>query len=444
MGIELNVTVSDTRRQKPEYQIRGVVDVPGHPQSDEERDFLANLLFHRARIPETEKRGFQLVSWFATDGGTGVKIRHCRLIPVLTDKEIIGPITVYRSPEIDELHEEDPIGDEKYNEWRREYQSNRYCRFESREELNQRLQDIQVNTTILTPSGKMGLTKDEIWFRLGQHVIDEMLMRGQPPYERNLDPCVEIAQPFKDGNLCRKAAEIVSARGTDHDVVVKYGKHDHMKDLYERGIVWMNPATEYGKSSHNQAVHDDERVFVFKGGCYPSGRATRKFYNQDTVPDNIEELVYSGKAGFLTIFEAPGLKREEYVDVTVKMRTNYWTYCMAGLLEQRLFADFESDACVIIRKRPFVERLTEKTRLALPNVAMSFGEVVYQDPLGAFSTNSGPPKVSSIQIQMAKLFRYAYQNEIRFVCVPGKFQEDLEPKTIELGSISDIAEFVDL
>lgn len=105
----------------------------------------------------------------------------------------------------------------------REYDANPYCRHEPCEQLHQRFQDIRANL-VLTPSGRMGLTTDENWYRLQRHVIAEMLRRGEPPTLSNRNPGVPEARPFFDGKLYRKAAIVVSARGTDHDVLVKYGK----------------------------------------------------------------------------------------------------------------------------------------------------------------------------------------------------------------------------
>ena len=228
VGLELNVTVSDTQRHQTQYQIRGVVDVPSEPKSDDERHFLANLLFDSTDIPQKDCRGIQLVDWYICSGGNGVRIHRCGPIPTLTQKDIIGEVKVFRSPEVEGLDEDSPYGMEEHNKWRHEYQDNQYCRFESREELHQRWQDVIVNTFVLTKSGRLRLTHEAKWYRLSQHIIDELLMRGQPLVEQNFDPRVERAQPFRDGDLCRKAAEVVSAAEMGHDVIVKYGKYSHM------------------------------------------------------------------------------------------------------------------------------------------------------------------------------------------------------------------------
>ena len=440
-AIDLDVDVSDTHRSKSAYQVRGTVDVPSPPHSDDERTYLAKVLINAADLLDKQVRGVRLRSWVAASGGSGVDVRSCRTIPRITDADIVGEIKVFTPPDVEELDEQDQISADRHNEWVREYGANRYCRFETREELHQRWQDILVNTLVLKPSGKMGLTDQEFWYRLGQHVIVEMLLRGEPPNETNHDPRVAVAQPFFDGELCRKAAAIVSARGTGQDMIVKYGEYGHMKDLYEKGLVYMNVASDYDKSVHNPAVRDDERTIVFKGGYRPPERAA-PFFNKDTAPENIGDLVDNDLARFSTVYECPGLAEHEYAELKIGMRTNYWMFCMADVLDQRLFADFAADACVIMRRDPFIARLSSMARLQFPNARRSFGAVDYVDPLGAYPDGAEKPVRASIAIHMTKLFRYAYQREARFFCVPRTFREDLRPRSLQIGSIADIGELV--
>ena len=445
LGIELHVKISDTKRRDVEYQMRGIVDVPSRPRSDDERDYLARLLFRAASIPEKAKRGWILYRWVSTEGGTGIRISRCEKIHTLTEKCLREgeEIKVFKAPDVEEPEEKDRIGSDKHNEWSEEYRKNPYCRFESRQELSQRYQDIKVNTLVLKPSGNMGLTNEAFWYQLWQHVIVEMSFRGEPPNETNLHPHVKDVQPFFDGELCKKAVEVVSARGTDNDLIVKYGQYEHMKSLYEEGCVYLNVASDYDKSIHNPAIRDDERTIVFKGGFSPSANAGQ-FYNKNTVPDHIEELVGNGQAHFSTMYECASLKRHEYVIFEFKMPTNYWMFCMADVLDQRLFADFQADSCVIIRREPFIRRLSWMAKFQLPNTEIVCGRVNYVDPLGAFPVSREVRVDGLMPIHMTKVFRYAYQREVRFVSVPRKFQEHLEPLPLKIGPISDIAEFVDL
>ena len=124
------------------------------------------------------------------------------------------------------------------------------------------------------------------------------------------------------------------------------------------------------------------------------------------------------------------------------MNTDYWMFCMADILDQRLFADFEADSCLIIKRKPFVERVSRMATRKLPNVQGICGRVRYIDPLGAWPADT--PVMPSIPVHMTKVFRYAYQREVRFAFLPKIFQENLEPILLRIGPISDIAEFVPL
>ena len=438
----MNVLVSGIDPESTEYQIRGIVDVPSHPFGDEERNYLATRLVRFAEIPEKQKRRFRLVSWEVKAGGTGISVRRSEAIPTLTEKEIFN-LRVFTPPEAEDLADSIRISDEQHNEWVREYQLNRYCRFETRRELHQRWQDIQVNTQVLTKSGKIGLTADPLWYQLGQHVITEMLLRGEPPNEKNSHPDVSIAGRFFDGELCKKAADVVVANQTSRDLVVKYGKSQHMKSLFEDGLIYMNPASSYDKRTHNQAIRDDERTITFKGAYSPVDNQSC-FFNIETAPENVGELALKNEVSFSLILDCPRIQQNECADHKVHMRSDYWMFCMADVLDQRLFADFEADSCVIIKRRPFLERLERNRDILLRNVNLYFDNVRYVDPLGAFPGTNESLINGNLYLFMTKLFRYSYQREVRFVCIPQECQADLEPFVMQLGSLEDIAEFVRL
>ena len=126
------------------------------------------------------------------------------------------------------------------------------------------------------------MTTDENRYRLQQHVITEMLLRGEPPSPTNHHPDVQEARPFFDGDLCRKAAGVIAARGSDHNVVIKYGKKEHMEALMN-GEVYLNSATKYNEDMHNQAVRDDELAIDFKGG-YVRATHPMQFFNASNPP----------------------------------------------------------------------------------------------------------------------------------------------------------------
>ena len=186
-GIRLNVGVrfNSTKGNGIDYQVRGVVDVPSAPYGDDERSYLATVLLDSADLPQ-RRYEYAVFDWVAVEGGDGVRVEECNPVPVLTGNDIID-LKTFTPPEVDESVDNHDLGAEQHNKWNREYGANRYCRHETRQELHQRYQDIWVNCLVLTRSGKMGLTTDENWYRLQQHVIAEMLMRGEPPTQTNQD-----------------------------------------------------------------------------------------------------------------------------------------------------------------------------------------------------------------------------------------------------------------
>ena len=448
-GIELNITTSsDAQFKLTDYHIRGVVDVPSRPLNDDERMALARVLLSHAYIPDRSKRRFRLLGWERTEGGQGVKVQQCGEILLITPKNIIpGSLRVYEAPEYEEPKQGELPGDVEHATWQREYQNNSYCRFESRKDLHQRWQDIYVNTQVLTPSGDLTLTRDASWYRLSQHVLDELFARGQPMSATNMHPSVDSATPFIDERLCKKAAEVVAAQGSHDQVFVKYGQFDHMKDLYERGIVWISSADDLNQQTHNQAVRDDERSFVVKGGIHPidstGGVATsRSFFTKQNAPEDFSRLVRQGDIQFVRMFDAPELELDQGMELRVRMGTDYWTYCLSELLDPRMFSDFEANACLIIKMKPFFERLVRMMRFVKPGAQFGFGRVTYDDPLGAYTTTR-PAYVSPERVPMTKLFRYAYQREIRFVWLPTAPKEKLGSFELPIGPLCDFAELLE-
>ncbi len=438
-AIRLNVGIRilPGKHEGIDYQIRGVVDVPGPPYGNDERTYLAKVLAESADLPRP-KYEYALLDWEETAGGDGVRVDKCDPIPVPSDDDVFD-VKAFTAPDVEETADDDDgLGDEQHDQWVREYDANPYCRYETREELHQRHQDILVNTVVLKPAGRMGLTTDKNWYRLQQHVLTEMLQRGEPPTPSNRHPRVPEARPFFDGDLCPKAARVVSARGSDHDVLVKYGKREHMEALFREGHVYLNSATSYNESAHNQAVRDDELAISFKGGYV---RATRPVQFYDGAHPPSESIADRG-VGFRSGHELPELAADQYASMTIRMATDYWMFCLADVLDQRLFADFEADCCLIIRRKPFVERVLRAATFQLRNADRYFDRVEYVDPLGAWPT--GVRVTRSMPIHLTKVFRYSYQREVRFAFLPRRFQERLEPRSLRIKPVSDIAEFVPL
>ncbi|MCY3810770.1 MAG: hypothetical protein OXH15_03130 [Gammaproteobacteria bacterium] len=323
-------------------------------------------------------------------------------------------------------------------DWGREYEENRYLRFETRQELNQRFQDLVTNMTILSGSGEVVVTEEKVWHRLFRHVLAEMWMRDQPPVARNLDPTVEKAILYPDPELCSRAAQAVSRRPGRPDVLVKYGKAFHMRRLFVRGQVYMNSASYFDRPElHNQAVYDKERTAVYKGVF--EWRATRERIKREECGPAPH---LDPAKGHMPMCNAPEASEDEYYPMQTGVYSDYWMYCMSGSLVPRLFSDFDADSCVVVDGQRFASRLAEAwARSAWSKTSvMEVGWVEYDDPLGAYTAlRSGTFKPD---LYFTKTFRYAYQNELRFVAKPEVGYDNLDPIELELGSLHDIGELI--
>ena len=112
---------------------------------------------------------------------------------------------------------------------------------------------------------------------------------------------------------------------------------------------------------------------------------------------------------------------------------------MSDKYDYRLIDDFEASSIVLVSDP------TTFIKLFLNAIKELFGEnytymwipVYYADPF-----NIEPDRFS---VYFSKHFRYAYQNEYRFLMIP-KTKKDicLEPFFVELGSISKIAKLYTL
>ena len=101
-----------------------------------------------------------------------------------------------------------------------------------------------------------------------------------------------------------------------------------MERLYQEGEVYLNSATEYNKTMHNQAVRDDELAIDFKGGYVRATHPTQ-FYDIDNPPPG--SIIDRG-VGFRAMYDLPELGRRACATMTVKMETDYWMFCAATFL----------------------------------------------------------------------------------------------------------------
>lgn len=302
--------------------------------------------------------------------------------------------------------------------WRGAYRKNRYCRHLSQLELNQRFRDIVNNMLRVTPEAKIGLPPWESYgsqaMEIFTHVLEELVLR-YGPYPNGLTGNASH-EPFPDlvGKLASKAASVfASNKLLPKDVFIKFGKSEYMKQLFETGRLRVQSASYYSKPDHNGAIRDDELSL-------PISLAISR--------EDIINVVVNPQ-------DVPSGDIEQRVDAEYKLGTDYWLYCVSSTLEPRLVADFQADACVIIKdKERFQRLLTLQSASKFQNTGHGHGMVTYVDPLR--------PKTAAVNVAMSKHFRYEYQREYRFVWQPLTPKADLPYVDLELGSLQNFAELV--
>jgi hypothetical protein len=251
----------------------------------------------------------------------------------------------------------------------------------------------------------------EVW----THALEEMVLR-HGPYPRGFTREILHSEPFPDfaSELARKAARVLASHSLKPgDVFIKYGKPEHLFSLVEQGRMRVQCASYYSSPDHNGAVRDDELSLAL------SLSLTRE--------DILKIVVNPG--------DVPDGPITQRMDLSYRSDRDYWLFCLTRSVEPRLFVDFDATACVIIKDpEAFKSRLQSHTAISFPNTVYHDGDAVYIDPLLPIS--------AKIDIPFSKHFRYAYQEEFRFVWRPTEPVEKLQHVDLDIGSLKDIAELV--
>ena len=221
--------------------------------------------------------------------------------------------------------------------------------------------------------------------------------------------------------------------------LVKYGKADHMRRLYERGELHVASASAFGDPDHNQAVRDNE-LSLLHYGVVANDAGFLKAHDLGANAD----VMRARDHRFLPLFHAPKAQRDE-VNYFESYGPDAWMYCMSDLLAPRLFSDFGADACVVVDRDAFQARVCDALRPPAGNKVFAHGHMHYIDPIGAYSQPRRPPQVHISydpqaegraqryqpfgpdgelgrppDVHFSKMFRYAYQSEYRFVSFPAQ------------------------
>jgi hypothetical protein len=303
---------------------------------------------------------------------------------------------------------------------RQSYREYRYLQDLSTSDLRQICRDTFRNFITINVLGKaapLSLNHPRHWYwrvRL-LHVLEEFSVRFGP-YPNGFDD--EFVRDFrfpKPGSpRIRRAASEPSHRSlTRGKYLVKYGKKEHILDMLDHGLVRLAPASSYASAENNDAIFDTELKFTYSL-CNPSPELVAL---HGALPSD--------------------LKADEPFHGTVfleqTLREDYYLFCLSASYDPRLFDDFESDACLIIKApTEFRDRLMRRAADQLQSKGWAFAPVTYVDPFSLPDTAHHP--------SLRKHHRYAYQDEVRAVWQMHKgCGMNLDACFVDLGSLRDIS-----
>lgn len=301
---------------------------------------------------------------------------------------------------------------ERHKRVRLDYERDRYMEHLKRDQLISRGNDIFCNHYQVDYLGHITVEHSNpllyYWFDMFTEFLHECFLRGESI--ESIGGGVAKDFPFpKKSDMPKQIGQCLAGTSLPTDTyLVRYGKKDHIRKAYEEGILRLGPASSYTDPSLNLARRDDELSL-----------------DVDIDPAVIPVMGPNvGNVG-------------ERIKLKVNIKTNFYVLCLSTCLRSRLFLDFNADSCLIIRKpQELKDRFIKAIHRALPGFHPESGRIEYYDPLCV-----APAELVPI---FWKHFRYAYQEEVRFIAVPQKSKEELKPVFIKLGSLKDISEVLEI
>jgi|CXWL01.1.fsa_nt_gi hypothetical protein len=288
--------------------------------------------------------------------------------------------------------------------WARDYLHRQYMRELSDLELETRFEDVLVNVYALNEKGQItsrDWKRPNSFGRLFADILDEKRLRGEG---------LRGGQQFERyGALSKRYVGkqcIVPQQLWDRPYLFKVGRRDHLEDALNKGRLRICANTFFSNPALNAGMHDVEGMIEVI--VTPSDQAWHLRSEGQKVP--------------------PGL---ETFRNTQHATSPYYMWCCSEVFRPEIAANFEGDACLVIKDS---KRFARKFALAM-RAELGFGTragiITYVDPLNA--------KLGRYDVPFAKHFRFAYQHEYRFVTMVTHGHR-LEPIFIEIGAMSDYAE----
>ncbi|MGZ8929055.1 MAG: hypothetical protein ACXW03_11425 [Methylobacter sp.] len=187
--------------------------------------------------------------------------------------------------------------------------------FLSSEELEERTKDIFTNIILLSGKGQISLHNmkgvGEYWMILFTHILEEFQYRYGPypmGFTNGFIKTADIVKPTYPVPPKSKTA-IDRIGGVKANQLYKFGKADHLNEMFERGKVRISPASFYCDPSLNNAIRDDELSFAIK-----SRTDRHVFKNKENV-------------------KIPAVGNVEY---KLEAQTNYFVHCFSSRVRSQL------------------------------------------------------------------------------------------------------------
>lgn len=192
----------------------------------------------------------------------------------------------------------------------------------------------------------------------------------------------------------------------------KFSKRMHIRDLVEKGEVYLSPASRFSGNHLSKGAHDPTELYI-----------------EERLPDNVEWEVFDGRNG-----ASKGLLQgAKWGPLRSQSDKDYYVFCMSYRYDAALYAEFEADTCLIIRDPDrFINQVGLALRRELPGWSIDAGTVLYLPDKAFFSRHP-----TYHEIFYTKPSTYRHQCEIRIVCSPATLVPKLQPRTIYAGSIAD-------
>jgi hypothetical protein len=284
--------------------------------------------------------------------------------------------------------------------WEREYRARRYLGRVSPGELESRYTSILRNLVTLVSAERdvIPLTSalsSWYWFRKEHQTRLEFSLRQAPIAAPELPLYSERRGPAKP--------EYPNAG----DVLFRYGKKNHLQQMLDEGVVRLGSATSYVQMENDSARQDDE---ITKTSYLPG-----EYARVTTMAGR--EIPIVG-------------------DITRKTSTsNYCLLCLSSEWDPQLFTAFKAaDSGLLIKGwERLHKRLSGASEKAFPGCISSLLPVHYFDP---YDMTAREPSIAAL----LKDFRFAYQQEWRFICVPQNDEPPQQALFLNTGPLTDIAE----